>query len=134
MRENKVLLGTDIAAIIIVFIFWWIYSVASVGGNILFGDEGYHAEMSKWIPENKVLPKWTPLFYETEYSKMGYLRPPLHHTLFAGLNIFGWNESLLKILLPIFSLITAFTIYLLVRNLVSGFAGILSVLVFLLLP
>ncbi len=134
MREDKILLGADVAAVIIVFIFWWIYSIASVGGNVLFGDEGYHAEMSKWISENKVLPKWTPLFYETEYSKMGYLRPPLHHTLFAGLNIFGWNESLLKVLLPIFSLITAFTIYILVRNMVSGLAGILSMLIFLLLP
>jgi len=72
----------------------------TLNSHITFGDEGFHARTSQVIAEKVEYPEWTPVG-ETEIDKTTFSRPPLWNFLGASLFfIFGFNEWLLKALIP----------------------------------
>ena len=127
-------LAITAAVLLLSFIVYILYLGVTVSKPIIFGDEGFHAEVSKWIGENGIYPKWYPLFYDTESSKGGFLRPPLLYMVFSGFALPGWNELVVKLVIPLFSVLTALILFLWVRELISPEAGLFAALLFLMIP
>jgi 4-amino-4-deoxy-L-arabinose transferase-like glycosyltransferase len=89
----------------------------TLNSHITFGDEGFHAKIS-WVIAQKVeFPKWIPVG-ETEITKQGFARPQLLNLLGASLfYIFGFNEWLLKALIPfIGSMLTGIALFVLTKR------------------
>lgn len=106
----------------------------SLRAPIIFGDEGFHAGLSKWIVENKEYPKWGPLGY-TNVFKIDYARPPLFHILGAGfLFLLGKHEIALKILPSLLGALIGIVFYLLVKRLYDKEISFISTLILVGLP
>ncbi len=106
----------------------------SIRSHITFGDEGFHAGMSRWIAENKEYPQWDPLGY-TNVFKTNFARPPLFNILGASfLFILGEHEIILKILPLLISALIGIASYLLVRRLYNKETGLISSLILIGLP
>ncbi len=106
----------------------------SLRSPIIFGDEGFHAGLAKWIAENKEYPKWNPLGY-TNVFKIDYARPPLFHILGAGfLFLLGQNEIALKILPPLIGALIGIVSYLLIKRLYDKEISFISTLILIGLP
>lgn len=102
--------------------------------NIVFGDEGFHAGISRWISQNKEYPQWNPLGY-TNLSQTNFARPPLFHLLEAGfLFVLGRHELIFKFLSPFTAALTVIAFYLLVKRLYNKELGLISSLIFIGLP
>jgi len=72
----------------------------TLNSPIVFGDEGYHTKMAKWIYENKEYSIWSP-FETPNLKKVSFSRPPLWNILEAGFFlIVGFSEVLVKVLTP----------------------------------
>ena len=106
----------------------------SLRSPIIFGDEGFHAGLAKWIAENKEYPKWGPLGY-TNVFKIDYARPPLFHILGAGLfSLLGQHEIALKILPPLLGAGIGIAFYLLVKRLYNKEISFISAIILVGLP
>ena len=102
--------------------------------HIVFGDEGFHAGIARWIAQNKEYPQWNPLGY-TNLSQTNFARPPLFHLLEAGfLLILGRHELIFKFLSPFIAALTLIACYLLVKGLYNKELGLISSLILIGLP
>ena len=120
-----------IAIFSIIFISILYYNV-SLNSPIVFGDEGYYTYLAKWMAENQIIPVYRVL-YETSIAHPKFWTQPL----FSFIEAFMWmllGEPGIKILLPIFSILTAFLIYIFMRDLNQAKAGLAATFIFLLTP
>lgn len=131
MDRNKLLSGLAVAMVLFVYI---LYLSVSLTRPIIFGDEGFHAAVSKLMREDATYNKWYPLFYDTEDAKGGFVRPPLLYMVFSGFALAGWNEFIIKMVIPLFSVLTALLLFLWVRDFVSAEAGLFASFLFLMIP
>ncbi|OYT42034.1 MAG: hypothetical protein B6U78_02290 [Candidatus Aenigmarchaeota archaeon ex4484_224] len=110
---------------------YWTFQV-TVPTNIVFGDEGFHTTLARWIGTKLEYPKYIP-FEGTNLRKTGYYRPPLWNLLEASFfAIFGNNELIPKILNPVITFLTGLSIFILTFKIfrnekLSLFASILTV-------
>ncbi len=106
----------------------------SIQSNIIFGDEGFHGGLARWMAENLEYPKWFPLGY-TEVYKTNYARPPLFNILEAGfLFIFFKSEIVLKLLSPLIAALIGLVFYLLLKRLYGKELGLIATLIFIGIP
>ncbi len=131
MEKKTVYLLAAVALLLFIYI---LYLSVTIPRPIIFGDEGFHAATSKWMREEAAYPKWYPLFYNTENSKGGFMRPPLLYFIFSGAALLGWNEFIVKLLIPLFSILAAGIIYLWMRDFLSHIAALFAALMFLVIP
>jgi len=119
--------------IIVGFVFI-LESNTSLKTPIIFGDEGFHAGIARWMAENKEYPQWNLLGY-TKVFKTNYARPPLFNLLEAGfLFLFGGQEVILKILPPLIGALIGIVFYILVKRLYSRELGLISTLILIGIP
>lgn len=100
-----------LAAIIVSGLFY--YSVV-FSTPIVFGDEGHYASVGRWITENWILPKYQP-YWGTDIYHFPVIKPPLYYFF----DSFAWlllGELGVKLIIPLFSILSAFMIYLFLKR------------------
>jgi len=91
----------------------------TINSPIVFGDEGFHTTLAKWIAQHHEYPKYIP-FEQTKLIKTGFYRPPLWNFLEASLFfIFGFHDVIVKILVPFLAFLLGLSTYFLVKRLYS---------------
>src|SRR3972149_5033824 len=103
----------------------------TLSNPIVFGDEGYYANHARKLVENAVIPKYE--YVSTDI----YLRPFVKPPLYIFLDGFAWlllGELGLKLMLPIFSTLTALVIYIFMKKYYSERAGFFAAFIFLMTP
>ncbi|MCS7106033.1 MAG: glycosyltransferase family 39 protein [Candidatus Aenigmarchaeota archaeon] len=97
---------------------------------INFGDEGYHTILIQWFSNKKELPVWTP-YFSTELIKGGITGAYLYHLATAGLMLFGFQEALVRFIVPFCAILSGLAVFVLGKKIfnenVGWFAAILLV-------
>ncbi|MBU5557664.1 MAG: glycosyltransferase family 39 protein, partial [Candidatus Aenigmarchaeota archaeon] len=118
---------------------WLMIAIAAIIGAlyfsvalnaITFGDEPYHAYMSRYIAEKGINPKYRPL-YDTDISH--YVNSYPMFSIF-GAAAFMLGESFFKLLSPTAVLLSAMLLYMLFRRENNKIAGLLSAAFLLMTP
>jgi len=112
----------EMIALIIILAATTQYFIISLTTPVVFGDEGYYASRARWIADNHLLPKTEP-YYETDTYHQRFVKPPIY----IMINTFGWlaaGELGIKLLLPVFSVLSAFIVYMLLKKMGHPRAGI----------
>jgi 4-amino-4-deoxy-L-arabinose transferase-like glycosyltransferase len=108
------------------------YFLISTSSHIVFGDEGHYASLSRWISENHIIPEFNPYTSNDIMKTRTNIIP-----LFFIFETFGFylGEFAVKLLLPIFSLLSAFTIYIIMKSKFENkIAGVISAITLLMTP
>jgi 4-amino-4-deoxy-L-arabinose transferase-like glycosyltransferase len=102
---------------------------------IAFGDEGSYARMGQYMSENKEIPVWLP-FWGTKLYKIGFFKPPLWNILLASFYlIFGFSETLTKVLTPfIAAILTGLTVFLIGKKVYNKKIGFIASLITVTIP
>lgn len=101
---------------------------------ISFGDEGFHTRISRWIGENVEYPVWVP-FYQTGIAKRSYERQPYWNMLEASFfYLIGFNEAIVKFLVPMISLMTGIIVFLFAKTFYNSRVGLLASVMLVTLP
>jgi hypothetical protein len=123
-----------IATIIILLAFFFLEAQVTLNSPIVFGDEGFHAEMAVWMASHLEYPKWVP-FEITPQIMTGYWRTPFWNTLQASFFLLSGNsEAALKIMTPLISLLSGLAVYLLVKRLYNPNIGFFASIIAFALP
>jgi len=95
---------------------------------IAFGDEGYHARLGQYIAEKKDYPKWVPFFSRQSDYKVGLSDLPLWWLTQGGFYLlFGLNDSIVKILVPLTaSILTGLVIFIFVKRIYNKEIGLIA--------
>jgi 4-amino-4-deoxy-L-arabinose transferase-like glycosyltransferase len=96
---------------------------------IVFGDEGYHMSIARYIAENKEIPIYLNKLFGTNLSYSSYTYNPFFHYLFAFFYLFG-GENLCKFMLIIISFLCSFSIFALVYKFANPETAIFSSIIF----
>lgn len=109
-----------LAAIIVSGLFY--YSVV-FSTPIVFGDEGHYASVGRWIAQNGIFPKYQP-YWGTDVMRFPVAKPPLYY-LFDSFAWLLFGELGIKLMIPLFSMLSAAMLYLFFRqtNAKAGLAG-----------
>jgi 4-amino-4-deoxy-L-arabinose transferase-like glycosyltransferase len=108
------------------------YFYVAINGQIIFGDEGFYLFNARWIAQNGVIPVSNQL-YKTDVFTLPFVYPPL----FTIVETFAWmlgGNLLVKILSPLFTMLTAIFVYLLFKKIEKPIAGILASAIMLTVP
>jgi hypothetical protein len=101
---------------IILLVFFIMELQLMFSSPIVFGDEGTHASLGKYIGLEKDFPVWRPMV-GTNVEKQGYTISPLWHLLQAGFYlIFGFHDIIIKFIVPFISLLTGIVSFILVKK------------------
>jgi len=101
---------------------------------ISFGDEGFHTRMAQWIAQNTEYPVWVP-FSETAVAKTSFERQPFWNILEAGFfYIFGFNEGIVKFLVPMISMLTGIAVYLFAKRFYNWRIGFIAAIIVITVP
>jgi 4-amino-4-deoxy-L-arabinose transferase-like glycosyltransferase len=103
---------------------------------IVFGDEGFHTQMSKYMSEEKEYPVWVPFEGNTKLMKVGFKRPPLWELTEGGFYlVFGFNEFIIKFLTPFIAVVlTGLGTFILVKRVYNEKIGFLTSLILVTIP
>lgn len=115
-----------------VALFGVLYYNVTLNYPLAFGDEGYYSSVARWISENKILP-----FYEPYWETDAYKQIFLHLPLFIITLIVPWfflGEVGIKLLLPVFAILSSFMIYIFIKNFERKKSGLAAALIFLSTP
>lgn len=127
MKINKDLLA--LAMIIVAGAFYYYVVLQS---PIVFGDEGYYASVGRWISNNGIMPDYEP-YYHTDIYHQKFTKFPLPFFFNAG----AWfllGEVGIKLMIPMFSILSAAVLYVFLRKEGQPELGIASAFVLLMLP
>ena len=127
MKLNLNYIAAGVILIISLFFFSTVFST-----DIVFGDEGYYSSTAMWIAQNHVLPKYVPMF-QTEIYHEQFISKPLFILSESFFYLIG-GEAGMKFLIPLFSILTAFMIYIFLKRYEKPKAGIVGALLFMLVP
>jgi 4-amino-4-deoxy-L-arabinose transferase-like glycosyltransferase len=107
------------------------YFMVSVSSPIVFGDEGYYASTAKWLSENNIIPKYLPLQQNIVYKTKFTIKPLF---IMTETFFFYFGELAVKLMFPIFSVLSAYLIYLLLSSYKEKQAGLLAAISLLTIP
>lgn len=134
-KEIEVELKNPYLLVLIGFLFVVFYFETSVtlNGPIAFGDEGYHTYIAKEMGTLAEYPIFNPA--GSLIHKEGFSRPPLFN-LFEGsfYFLFGFNEIIIKFLLPVLSFFLGLGGFVLFRRLYSDPVGFISAVILVTVP
>jgi 4-amino-4-deoxy-L-arabinose transferase-like glycosyltransferase len=122
--------------VLMVFLAFVFYLELQVTFNtpISFGDEGFHTRISQWIAENVEYPVWVP-FYETPVAKSSFERQPYWNMIEASFfYLIGFNEGIVKFLVPMISLMTGIVVYLFAKDFYNSRVGFMASVILVTLP
>ena len=123
-----------IALLVILSIFFILELQVSIPSPITFGDEAIHTAMSRYMAKELEYPMWRTI-EGTDAFKNNFGSPPLLQLLEGGFFlIFGFNEIIVKLLLPFISLLTALAIYLITKRLFDDKIAFIAAVVFMTIP
>jgi len=106
--------------LIILLIFFAMELQVMLTSPIVFGDEGIHAKLGKYLGEEKDFAVWKPMV-GTNVEKQGYTMTPLWHLLQGGFYlILGFHEVILKFIVPFISLLTGIVSFVLVKRIYNN--------------
>ncbi|MFQ6055001.1 MAG: ArnT family glycosyltransferase, partial [Methanosarcinales archaeon] len=107
----------------------------TLNSPIVFGDEGFHTTLAKWISTEKEYPVWEPT-YGTLTSRGGFHQKPLWNILEGSFYlIFGFNDIIVKILTPfIASILLGVCIFVLVKKIYNEKIGLIASIIAVTLP
>lgn len=108
------------------------YFYVSLASPIIFGDEGFHLFNAEWIAQNGEIPKFIQS-WGTDVYKVALAYPPL----FMITEAFAWSvggEFFVKLLSPIFTLLTAVVLYMLSAKIGKKQVGIFAAAMLLTTP
>ncbi len=106
----------------------------SLKTNITFGDEGFHAEIARYIAGNVEYPQWVP-FGVTKVYKAHYARPPLFNILEAGfLFVLGTHEIIFKLFPPFIASLIGISVFLTAKKLFNREVGLIATLLLITFP
>ena len=130
MAEKEITLEIKNPEVIVLLIFCSIILFSELGVTfsrpVNFGDESYHAAITKYMVENLEYPVWQP-YENTNLVKYSFNRPPLLHLLTASLSLFFGNVDFwVRFVPPFFSFLTGVLIYLLIRRIYSPRVGLIA--------
>jgi hypothetical protein len=89
---------------------------------INFGDEGFHTLMIQWISNKKEIPVWLPML-STELTKSSYSGSFLYHIVTASLMPFGFNEILVRFIVPFCAILSGLTTFIFAKKIGNENAG-----------
>ena len=98
------------------------YWPVSLGGNVIFGDEGFYAAMGRYMATTGDYPVWDPYISTAAYQQPNG-RQPLYITLNSGLWLIG-GELAIKLALPLLAALTGLALYLLLARTAGQVAGL----------
>jgi 4-amino-4-deoxy-L-arabinose transferase-like glycosyltransferase len=117
--------------ILFIFIVGILFYNITLNSPIVFGDEGYYAYHAKMLSKNYILPKF-------EYLGTRILHRPFSKLpFFILLDTFAWfvdGEFGIKLLIPLFSILSAFMVYIFMKKFYNENAGLMAAFIFLLTP
>ncbi|MEM7825404.1 MAG: glycosyltransferase family 39 protein [Candidatus Aenigmatarchaeota archaeon] len=117
------LVGILIAILLVEIIYPW-------NTPINFGDEGYHTILIQWLSDKKEFPVWFP-YFSNEIMKGGVTGAYLYHLTTSGLMPFGFQEGLLRFIVPFYAILTGLVVFafakLIFNENVGWFAAIILV-------
>jgi len=98
---------------------------------IVFGDEGFHTGMARYIAGKVEYPVWIPFEGYTKLIKTGFkIQPLLELTEGSFYFIFGFNEAIIKFLNPFIAVfLTGLIIFILGKKLYSEKIGFIAALI-----
>lgn len=98
---------------------------------IVFGDEGFHTGMARYISDQRDYPVWQPFEGETKLLKIGFKRPPLWNLLQGSFYfVLGFNEIIVKFLTPFIAVIlTGSSVFLLGKKAYDENVGFIAALI-----
>ena len=101
---------------------------------IVFGDEGYHVSVARHLAQDVSYPSQTPLSVNAATPE-NLSRPPFWNLIEAGFYLlFGFNEAIVKILVPLMGLMTGVVIYALGKKLYSENLAIIAAAIAVTIP
>ncbi len=104
------------------------------GTPISFGDEGFHTRMGQWIAQNVEYPVWVP-FTENAVSRASFERQPFWNILEAGFFfILGFNEGIVKFLVPMISMLIGIAVYLFATKFYNWRVGLIAAVIIATVP
>lgn len=124
-------LKLSLVLILAIFVLGIFYYNVTLNSPIAFGDEGYYAYHAEKMSSTGVLPKFE--YLGTDIYHRPFIKPPL----FILIDTAAWSidgEFGLKLLIPLFAIITALMIYVFMKKFYSEGAGLIAALIFLLTP
>lgn len=125
--ESYLLLGVLVGVLVLEL---WV----TFGSNVIFGDEGFHTHMARWLAQNLEIPSYIPL-YGTELYQLSYTRYfGAHITVGSLFFVFGFSEFLLKLFLPLISIMGAIVFYKFANEFISKKLAFLASLFYLSFP
>jgi len=138
LADEKIVLGFKnislIALLVILSIFFVLELQVTLPNPITFGDEAFHTGMARYIAKEKDYPPWVTI-EGTDIGRSSFGRPAMLQLLEAGFFlIFGFNEVIVKFLIPFISLLTALVIYILMKKLYDDKIGFIAAIVFISMP
>lgn len=101
----------------------------TLNSPIAFGDEGFHVSTARYIGTNVDYSATTPLYGST-LNPESYNRPPLWNLIEGSFYyMFGFSDTIVKVLMPFISFVTSLAIFVFVRKLYSETAGVIATIV-----
>jgi len=106
----------------------------TINNPIAFGDEGFHTYVAKLIASQVEYPKWES-FYSTPIYLQGFERPPMFNLFEASFYfIFGFSETIVKVLLPVLSFFIGLGAFLIFKRLYSDQVGVIAAIILVAIP
>jgi len=126
---------SEIAVLLVFLTFILVLELqVTFGTPISFGDEGFHTRMGQWIAQNVEYPVWVP-FSETAVAKTSFERQPFWNILEAGFFfILGFNEGIVKFLVPMISMLIGIAVYLFAKRFYNWRVGLIAAIMVATIP
>jgi 4-amino-4-deoxy-L-arabinose transferase-like glycosyltransferase len=109
------------------FYYWVAFS-----SPIAFGDEAHYIAIGRWISQNWELPKYQP-YWGNDYAHIPFSKLPIFY-LFNSFFYAILGEFGVRLMIPLFALLSATILYLFFRRIDNPKAGLFSATILLMLP
>lgn len=116
----------------VLLIFLLINLNLTLSSPLVFGDEGFHSGLGRYMAKNLEIPTWLPM-RQTEATFLGYHRPPLFDIFLASAWFLG-GEVMIKFSLPLLSFLAGLMLLLFLKRYVSFSAGLVGTAVLFAMP
>lgn len=122
----------NLFAVLLILIAGFLYYQVVLGSPIIFGDEGHYASVGRWVSQNNFLPEHQP-YWGTDIYRFPLTRPPLYY-FFNAISWSFFGELGVKLLIPLFSVLSAFMLFLFFKKNNKPKAGLAAAFILLMLP
>ncbi len=106
----------------------------TLNSPIAFGDEGYHVTVARWMGTNIEYPQYTPLHGSALQPERFNRLPMWNLTEAAFYMLLGFNDLIIKFLMPFLSLMTGVLVYTFVKKIYSEDVALISSIITVSIP